>query len=659
MLFSKYDCVLQKNSYDCGVACLATVLKSYSKSFCYEDLYVKSRTNKFGTRLLDILNTANNMGFETKCLRADKTIFERELPLPAIAHVKKKSGEHHYLVIHKIKKDKLTIADPSLGIKNMKIEDFSKYWTGILLLMLPVEEFIDVKKNLKEKWEVISNFKSVFIVFSIVAMILGIFNSINLLVLKESIYKIKGLKIYDELFKMCIYFAFVAFFKKLLWGLKDVIKFRLISKFTQNLFENFFEKLLFKKDNAYEKEYLNSNNGYDEVKKFLNDRFEIINFILFVIVLNVLFFEEGLYLMFPFTIIYVYLSKKKLNIQALLKHRKSLLDNQLNRFIKNTKSSFRFIKYENLEELQLSELKRVLKKASDKDLSLSTKESLIKHVFHKEMFLLTMLLLFYLSTYFCSYEPTNIIFILFVFLYQENYIQEIKKINLKLNKAKYLCNSSLKSNRLNEIISKAEESSILFKDVCYKSEEIKVDIENLNFKLKDGSKLVIQVENSNAGTSILDLIMKLKCVDSGQIYIGNDKNYSTKNIGVISKDMNFVEGSIEKNLCIGIDEISKSEILEALKLTKASNFIDRLPFKLETNIDMIDKADLERNKEKLLLTRCILKDPDIIICKSKFDDMEFSKNFSFILDTLLYGNTVLIITENSAKIDNIESRISI
>jgi ATP-binding cassette subfamily B protein len=47
----------------------------------------------------------------------------------------------HYVVIHKISKKEILVADPGKGLVKYKPEDFFKLWTGVLILMVPAATF--------------------------------------------------------------------------------------------------------------------------------------------------------------------------------------------------------------------------------------------------------------------------------------------------------------------------------------------------------------------------------------------------------------------------------------------------------------------------------------------------------------------------------------
>ena len=88
----KKSFVPQIDARDCGVAALASIAKYYGSNYSLAHLRELAKTNKEGTTALGIVKAAKEMGFETRPIQADMTLFDtEELPYPFIAHVNKDS----------------------------------------------------------------------------------------------------------------------------------------------------------------------------------------------------------------------------------------------------------------------------------------------------------------------------------------------------------------------------------------------------------------------------------------------------------------------------------------------------------------------------------------------------------------------------------------
>jgi len=141
LMFKKYNCIKQHDEKDCGAACLATVSKQYGLKIPISKIRETAGTDKQGTNALGMIKAAEQLGFTAKGVKGDMNAFFGEFPLPAIAHVIIDQTLAHYVVIHKINKKEVIIADPAKGIVTYTPEEFFKIWTGVLILMVPAQTF--------------------------------------------------------------------------------------------------------------------------------------------------------------------------------------------------------------------------------------------------------------------------------------------------------------------------------------------------------------------------------------------------------------------------------------------------------------------------------------------------------------------------------------
>lgn len=119
--------VLQQDESDCGVACLAMILKHYKTEVPINKLREMSGTDTSGTSALGLKKCIESFNFTCKAIQADTSIFrEKDLPLPLIAHVVVDKKYFHYVIIHKIEGDLLHIADHGKGFTKQTVKEFEK-----------------------------------------------------------------------------------------------------------------------------------------------------------------------------------------------------------------------------------------------------------------------------------------------------------------------------------------------------------------------------------------------------------------------------------------------------------------------------------------------------------------------------------------------------
>lgn len=183
----------QHDITDCGAACLATVSKQYGYTTSITRIREIAGTDKMGTNAYGLVKAAGQLGFTAKGVKGNVEAFFSDFPLPAIANVVVDGTLLHYVVIHKISKKKIIIADPGKGIVKKTPDEFFKEWTGVLILLSPSQDFKkgNENRNIFERFFrlIIPQKKLVFeIVFaSIVITLLGILGAFYFQVIIDDI----------------------------------------------------------------------------------------------------------------------------------------------------------------------------------------------------------------------------------------------------------------------------------------------------------------------------------------------------------------------------------------------------------------------------------------------------------------------------------------
>lgn len=148
--------VPQIDETDCGVACLAMILKKYHSRILLAHLRHSARTDLEGTTALGLVKTAQDYNLNTQAIKADMSLFDPDTKIqyPFIVHVVKQGELLHYYVVFKATKKYLIIADPdpSVGLIKMPRDKFAQEWTGIALLMVPNDKFEPIKESKRNLW---------------------------------------------------------------------------------------------------------------------------------------------------------------------------------------------------------------------------------------------------------------------------------------------------------------------------------------------------------------------------------------------------------------------------------------------------------------------------------------------------------------------------
>ena len=153
----KFPFTSQLDEMDCGPACLKMISEWHGKHFSLQKLRELSHISRQGVSLEGIDDAAIKIGYRTIAVKISYLKDNNkpglvDFPMPCIAYWQKK----HFVVIYKLNKKHVWIADPGHGKIKLKKEQFEKYWCnegnkGIVLGLEPTPEFFQTDAESKRK----------------------------------------------------------------------------------------------------------------------------------------------------------------------------------------------------------------------------------------------------------------------------------------------------------------------------------------------------------------------------------------------------------------------------------------------------------------------------------------------------------------------------
>lgn len=121
---------------DCGAAVLAMVLGYHGKDVSIDELRKALGTGRDGTSAASLLRVGRAYGLRGRGVRLDIEDLE-SLPAGAILHWEFR----HFVVLRRIRGDRIDIVDPASGLRSVPMEEFRRAFTGVALVFEPAESF--------------------------------------------------------------------------------------------------------------------------------------------------------------------------------------------------------------------------------------------------------------------------------------------------------------------------------------------------------------------------------------------------------------------------------------------------------------------------------------------------------------------------------------
>lgn len=203
-----------------------------------------------------------------------------------------------------------------------------------------------------------------------------------------------------------------------------------------------------------------------------------------------------------------------------------------------------------------------------------------------------------------------------------------------------------------------------FDHVYFKYPETSEDdpyvLEDINFNVNVGENIALVGPSGAGKTTISKLIPRFYDISSGSIKIdGTDIKDLTldslrDNIGIVQQDVYLFSGTVKDNIRYGKEDATDQEIYEAAKLAGATEFIDDLPFGMDTHIGERGVKLSGGQKQRISIARVFLKNPPILILDEATSALD-NKSEAIVqqsLETLSKGRTTITIAHRLSTIIN-------
>ena len=201
------------------------------------------------------------------------------------------------------------------------------------------------------------------------------------------------------------------------------------------------------------------------------------------------------------------------------------------------------------------------------------------------------------------------------------------------------------------------ESSIAIKNINFKYEDEKV-LKDFSLEVKKGQTVALVGQSGSGKSTIANLLTRFYDVNDGQIQIDNndikeiDLHSLRGLIGLVTQDSILFNDSIKANIALGNPNATDEEIIEALKIANAYEFVKDLPNGIHTNIGDSGNKLSGGQKQRLSIARAVLKNPPIMILDEATSalDTESEKFVQVALENMMQNRTSIVIAHRLSTI---------
>ncbi len=687
---ASFPIYIQHDSMDCGPTCLRMVSKHYGRSFTLQTLRERCFITREGVSLLGISDAAESIGFRTMGVSLNYNQLSREAILPLIVHWK----QNHFVVVYKIKKNKVFIADPGFGKLTLSKDEFLKGWIsnrkdgqnkGLALILQPGPEFYnqtgeEIKKtNFRFLFSFLKPYKA-FMAQLFVGIFLASVLQLILPFLTQSIvdYGINNQNL-SFIYLILIAQLVVVLSRQSVDFIRGWILLHLTTRVNISLISDFLLKLMKLPigffDTKLVGDILQRIGDHRRIENFLTNSslgilFSFTNLIIFSLVLGIYNLKILGVFLFGSALYFIW-------INLFLKKRREL---DYKRFSRQSENQGKIIQIINgIEEIKLNAAERdkrweweniqaALFKVNIRALSLNQYQMAGAVLINE---IKNIIITFMAAAAVVTGNMTlGMMLAVSYILGQLN-----GPLEQMMNFIGAAQDAKISLERLGEIheYKNEENESIQFQMIPV-GKRIMIDnlsfryegpysamvLKNLSFEIPENKLTAIVGVSGSGKTTLIKMILGYYPPTEGDIRIG-DQTLKTlspfawrKKCGVVLQNGYVFSDTIARNIALGETEIDIPKMVMSAKLANINDFIEGLPLGYNTMLGQVGQILSGGEKQRLLIARAVYKNPDYLFLDEGTSSLDANNERTIMenLSDFFKNKTVIVVAHRLSTVRN-------
>jgi len=684
-MFKKSIKIKQRDITDCGAACIASIAAHYKLLLPVSRIRQYAGTDKRGTNVLGLLEAAEHLGFQAKGAKGTLESLAK-IPLPAIAHLVLKNGLHHYVVIYKVTKKSIQYLDPGDGKMYKKsIASFQEMWSGVIVLILPAEEFktgSEKTSNALRFWQLIKPHSGIMFqafIGALIYTVLGLATSIYVQKIIDFVLVEGNLRLLNLL---SVGMIIILIFQIIIGAFKTVFGLQTGQHIDARLILGYYKHLLKLPQRFFDTmrvgEIISRVNDAVKIRVFINDIAMniIVNILIVSLSISVMFLYYWklavltLMILPAYFILYWLSNKINKKWQRKLMEQSADLETQLVESLNavGTIKRFRLEEYANNKtESRFIILLKTIYKTSIQGLYISSTTDFFTKF-------LTIAVLWSGSYFVINRElsPGELLSFYALIGYFTGPLASLIGANKSIQEA------MIAADRLFEIIDLETEASdlnkvnltpelvgdIQFNNVQFRYGTRATVFEDLNLVIKKGESTAIVGESGSGKSTLLSLLQNLYPLKEGNITIGGiDIQYISNDsirrlVSTVPQNIDLFAGTVIENIALGDYEPDMQRILGLSQMLGINEFIEKLP---NTYGSILSEQGVNLSggqRQRLAIARALYRMPEILILDEATSSLDpaSEQKVQKVLDFFKnQGKTIIIIAHRLSTIKNCDS----
>jgi len=199
---------------------------------------------------------------------------------------------------------------------------------------------------------------------------------------------------------------------------------------------------------------------------------------------------------------------------------------------------------------------------------------------------------------------------------------------------------------------------ISIKNVTFSYDNERTILKDFSLDIQKGKTVALVGQSGSGKSTIANLLMRFYDVENGSLSIDGTNIKDIKlaslrdQLGLVTQDSIMFNGSIADNVKIGKQNATEEEIIDALKIANAYEFVQNLPQGIHTNIGDAGGKLSGGQKQRISIARAVLKNPPIMVLDEATSalDTESERLVQDALEKMMANRTSVVIAHRLSTI---------
>lgn len=187
-----------------------------------------------------------------------------------------------------------------------------------------------------------------------------------------------------------------------------------------------------------------------------------------------------------------------------------------------------------------------------------------------------------------------------------------------------------------------------------------LSLENITFTLNRGEVLGVIGGTGSGKSTLANLVPRFYDISFGNVRIfGKDiKSYSLESlrklIGVVPQKAALFSGTIADNMRWAKPDASEDDIIKALKIAQAWEFVSKLPDGIYTHIEQGGKNLSGGQRQRLTIARALVGNPPVVILDDSMSALDYATDLALrkAIESELSDTAVIMISQRATTLQN-------